>query len=176
MSNYLKLFENLQQLFYVRTDLSGNVIEANNVFNEYLQFMGAIPFELHLIADRRNSIKLCIASQNAVVNKQISLAYIHVRWFDGKTKRIKLQAVLIDESIIYLGWELNKSRFPKVLSELAFILSHVIRKPAANIMGLLPMLTRTADNAKIMDYLESSAVELDAAINEGVAKIEKSRN
>ena len=175
MSNYLKLFDNLEQLFYVRTDLSGNIIEYNNVFNEYIQFMGAIPFELYLIADRRNSIKLCIASQNAIVKKTIDQTYIHVKWFDGKTKRIKIQAVLVEQTVIYIGWELNRSRFPKVLLEIAFILSHVIRKPAANIIGLIPLLSKTADNAKIIDYLEQSSSELNSAISTAVDKIKKSR-
>ncbi|MBK7426103.1 MAG: hypothetical protein IPI60_03215 [Saprospiraceae bacterium] len=53
------------------------------------------------------------------------------------------------------------------LNEIAFLQSHVIRKPLANIMGLLQFLkmsTPDHDYAKVYQYLEKSAEELDQVI------------
>lgn len=55
------------------------------------------------------------------------------------------------------------------LSEIAFLQSHVIRKPLANILGLLQFLkigTPDQDYAKVYHYLETSAEELDDVIRE----------
>ncbi len=53
------------------------------------------------------------------------------------------------------------------LNEIAFLQSHVIRKPLANILGLLQFLkmgTPDHDYAKVYQYLENSAEELDEVI------------
>jgi PAS domain S-box-containing protein len=53
------------------------------------------------------------------------------------------------------------------LNEIAFLQSHVIRKPLANILGLLQFLkmgTPDQDYAKVYQYLEKSAEELDQVI------------
>ncbi len=53
------------------------------------------------------------------------------------------------------------------LNEIAFMQSHVIRKPLANILGLLQFLkmgTPDQDYAKVYQYLENSAEELDQVI------------
>lgn len=63
----------------------------------------------------------------------------------------------------------NKGMF----EEIAFSQSHLIRKPAANIMGLISLLhteALTEDGIRILDLLTKSAVELDDLIKEVVSK------
>lgn len=58
------------------------------------------------------------------------------------------------------------------LNEIAFLQSHVIRKPLANILGLLQFLkmgTPDQDYAKVYQYLENSAEELDEVIQNIIA-------
>jgi PAS domain-containing protein len=63
----------------------------------------------------------------------------------------------------------NKGMF----EEIAFSQSHLIRKPAANIIGLIPLLRMeplTEDGSKVVDLLAKSAAELDNLIKEVVSK------
>jgi two-component system CheB/CheR fusion protein len=56
----------------------------------------------------------------------------------------------------------------KVLEEIAFIQSHEIRRPLANILGLVQLLDKeqlSAENAEIINYLDKSAQELDEIIH-----------
>lgn len=63
------------------------------------------------------------------------------------------------------------------LREIAWMQSHVVRAPLARMMGLISLLEKdkTSDSgiAEIMEYLQSSAYELDGIIREIVAKTEQ---
>jgi PAS domain-containing protein len=60
-----------------------------------------------------------------------------------------------------------------VFEEIAFNQSHRIRKPAANIIGLIPLLRMealTEDGNRVLELLAESAAELDNLIKEVVSK------
>lgn len=52
------------------------------------------------------------------------------------------------------------------LEEIGFIQSHVVRKPLANILGLVEMLKVDGHNDEILDLLFSSAQDLDKIVKE----------
>ncbi|HZY38769.1 MAG TPA: PAS domain S-box protein [Mucilaginibacter sp.] len=58
----------------------------------------------------------------------------------------------------------------KKLREISWLQSHVVRAPLARIMGLIPLLkdakTNNMEREKILDFLNSSAVELDEIIKD----------
>lgn len=63
------------------------------------------------------------------------------------------------------------------LREVAWIQSHKVRAPLARLMGLVQMLSSKTDHdpevKKILDYIDSSAGELDQVIREAVSKSEE---
>jgi light-regulated signal transduction histidine kinase (bacteriophytochrome) len=62
----------------------------------------------------------------------------------------------------------------KKLREISWIQSHKVRAPLARIMGLIPLLkdakAKNSEREKIIDFLNSSAVELDEIIKDITAK------
>ena len=52
------------------------------------------------------------------------------------------------------------------LEEIGFIHSHVVRKPLANILGLVELLKTDGHNDEVLELLFSSARDLDKVINE----------
>ncbi len=60
------------------------------------------------------------------------------------------------------------------LMEIARINAHEIRRPVANILGLIPLLDKTSvmdeSNLEVLDYLETTTMELDAVIKRIIDK------
>ncbi len=62
----------------------------------------------------------------------------------------------------------------KTLEEIAYSQSHLVRRPLANIIGLVEMLETTAEtsaNNAIVAMLKQSAAELDVTVKEIVFKV-----
>ncbi|MFN3316944.1 MAG: histidine kinase dimerization/phospho-acceptor domain-containing protein, partial [Raineya sp.] len=56
----------------------------------------------------------------------------------------------------------------KVLEDIAFIQSHEVRRPVANILGLISLLDKnnlSEEQAQIIEYLEKSTQDLDEIIH-----------
>ena len=73
---------------------------------------------------------------------------------------------------------LKQQQYLKTLEEMLFITSHKVRKPVANILGLIETIhadnvdLSTGDLKERCDYLQVSATELDSFIKELTSFIE----
>lgn len=161
---YLPLFRDLETLFYVKFTKSGSFVEANNVLNRHLVTTG---LNIHAIENLFTARALKIvraASARAFRSDWGVQVSVHVRGINGTAMPIRMHIVNIEGELIFLGWEINPDDRAKILRELAWLMSHVIRKPAANLLGLLPLIERTVDNAQVLDFAHDAVRELDAGI------------
>lgn len=156
--SFLPLFRDLDKLLYVKTDAQGSIIEHNTAFERHTQLAGQ-----RLFSDR-DMRRIRAAAARAIRADWGLLINAPMQWINGEHLNVRVQILHIEGEFVFLGWELNPDDRAKLLRELAWIMSHVIRKPAANLLGLLPMIERTADNITVLDYMQQSVRELDAGI------------
>lgn len=158
--SFLPLFRDLDKLFYVKTDGQGSIIEHNTVFERHTQVAGNYQY---LFTPRELRRIRAAASRSVRADWGVQLA-TRLKWINGEHLNVRVQVLHIEGEFVFLGWEINPDDRAKLLRELAWLMSHVIRKPAANLLGLLPLIERTADNLTILNYMEQSVRELDAGI------------
>ncbi|QJD96350.1 hypothetical protein HH214_10965 [Mucilaginibacter robiniae] len=63
----------------------------------------------------------------------------------------------------------KEKQYSKALEDMLFITSHQVRKPVANILGLVNLIDKDADASSLKEYhehLQASASELDTIIKE----------
>ena len=105
------------------------------------------------------------------INLKLSLSHMINRF-------MSIVAIVITSYIAVLYRNLNQAslrkarQYSKALEEMLFITSHRVRKPVANILGLIDVLSNgntvlaARDLKESYQYLLSSANELDSIINE----------
>ena len=118
---------------------------------------------LNILLAEKN-VKLCLS---AYVNRGISIfavfitAYISLHYRKSKQKSL-----------------LKEQQYVKDLREMLFITSHKIRKPVANIIGLVDLINSeykdvpTRDLSEYYNYIQSSSNELDSYVRDLNAFIE----
>lgn len=161
---YLPLFRDLEKLFYAKTDGQGTFIEGNNVLHRHLSEVGLETSTLELLFTPRDLRVLraaCARAYRADWGIQVQVA---VRWVHSEPLAVRLHIVNLEGELVFLAWPVSMDDRVKVLRELAWLMSHVIRKPVANLLGLLPLIERTAENAQVLDYAHDAVRELDAGI------------
>ena len=161
---YLPLFRDLETLFYVKFTHGGAFVESNEVLNRHLGNTGFNIHDINLLFTARALRLVRAASSRALRTDWGVQVSVSVRGLNGTPMPIRMHIVNIDGELIFLGWEINPDDRAKILRELAWLMSHVIRKPAANLLGLLPLIERTAENAQVLDFANDAVRELDAGI------------
>lgn len=95
--------------------------------------------------------------------------------------------IIVDEQVIgvacfgkdisfYLRTINNLQYKNEGLNDIAFIGAHELRKPVANILGLLPLVrkaSRDKEVLKMLDMMDNSTLELDSYIRKIIAKVEE---
>lgn len=127
-------------------------------------------------------IEVCSAAGHRCMQNPDQLVPVTLRKHDGKggfvTTNWEMKAIMGPDNTplgIY-GIGYNDSELVHTqgmlghaetqLEEIGFIQSHVVRKPLANILGLVEMLKVDGHNDEILNLLLSSAQDLDKVVNE----------
>lgn len=127
-------------------------------------------------------IEICSAAGYRCLQNPEQLVPVTLRKHDGKggfvTTNWEMQAKLAPDNtpfgVFCIGY--NDSELVDTqgklgeaethLEEIGFIQSHVVRKPLANILGLVELLKVDGPSDEILDLLHSSAQELDKVVHE----------
>jgi len=160
----IDIFEPLEKLFYVKTDNMMNVVEANSVFSDHIQMAGIMPFDLKFLVGEKDHKKICLAAKKAKFKNTSTRVSVKVKHLTHYELDVNVQVYYFQDEFVFVGWEIKPDEKGKILRELAYMMSHIIRKPAANLLGLIPMIERTANNIEILNHVDNVIRELDAGI------------
>jgi len=169
-------------LFYVVTDLQGNIITSNSLFKSYISHIQPkkITDIVTIETDREDLI--------AAIKKSIKQSPEPSRVY-ARTKHKKLSerynvwnCFTIGDRITFLGVQLvdvtsitahEYERQRALLEEFRFILSHELRQPFVNIKPLTKMLRDTnVDDEKIalLEMVDACVDKLDEAMRQLINK------
>lgn len=192
-----KLLDNSNQYYLITTNMQGIYTYANNyykrVFGEIHGELIGNSFFITLIPKEKDK---AIRVSNLCKNNPTQIFPVNIKKTDGKGSFIDTKwefRVILDEAkqpigIFGIGYDVTKQTNNNlllentqqilhlknnILEEIAFNQSHTIRKPLANILGLLPILKDMdmSDEVKILfDMINESAIELDTVITDIINK------
>ena len=129
-----------------------------------------------------DDIEVCSAAGYRCLQNPNQLVPVTLRKHDGKggfvTTNWEMQAIMgkdnaplgvycigyNDSELVHTQDKLGHAETQ--LEEIGFIQSHVVRKPLANILGLVELLKTDGHSDEILDLLASSAQDLDKVVNE----------
>ncbi len=189
--DYLKdLLDRLNNFFLIVIDMEGRYSYTNGAFEKkfcYLSdsFIGRHCMEDVHPEDRQHvidTVKFCLENigqfHSITIRKPINdQDYITSDWdfiAMADQNNVPQGIMCIGYEITHLLNSIDGKR--KKINEMINVQSHIIRKPLANILGLVGLIDQhslTAHNVKIIEYLKASAVELDNALMQMAKNSEK---
>jgi signal transduction histidine kinase len=178
----LFILENNLDLFYVVTDLSGNIVTSNSLFKSYVSHIQ--PKKITDIIDIETDREDFIDAIKKAKKQSPDPARVYARtkhkssihryniWncFAIGTRITFIGIQLVDVSSI-TAHEYERQR--ALLEEFRFILSHELRQPFVNIKPLTKMIRDTnIDDEKIalLEMVDACVDKLDAAMRELIKK------
>lgn len=177
------------------TDARGNILECNEAFlraSGYRQseLVGKPLHSLRTAGQSSVAVEVMLSTlahgrsyhQECRMRKKDGSTY----WIDlfahplkkpgGELDRILVVCMPIDER---KGVELARERYIRELTEFSFTTSHRLRKPLANILGLIGLLRedmlRDEQDREILEHLRPAAEELDTVIREMAERLYKDK-
>ena len=178
----LFILENNLDLFYVVTDLEGNILTNNSLFKAYVSHIqpSKITDIVDIETDREDLID--------AIKKAIKQSPDPVRVY-ARTKHKNLShryniwnCFAIGDRITFIGIQLvdvtsitshEYQRQRALLEEFRFMLSHEIRQPFASINSLTKMLRDTPSETEriaLLEMVDACVLKLDEAIKTLVKK------
>jgi signal transduction histidine kinase len=178
----LYILENNFDLFYVVTDLQGNIVSNNTLFKGYVSHIQ--PKKITDIVDIETDREDFIEAIKKAIKQSPEPARVYAR-----TKHKNLihryniwNCFAIGNRITFLGLQLvdvtsitahEYERQRALLEEFRFILSHELRQPFVNIKPLTKMLRETnIDDEKIalLEMIDACVDKLDTAMKQLINK------
>lgn len=176
MGPYMEFSEHLSQAYA----LYGNHKKALEVYRAGVAVKDSVfSEETKLqIADLEAKRHIDLKNKDIVLrNQQIELAKLQL--IKKRNERlvfiICIVLLLIIIFLLQRVFYLSRKKHEQVLSDIAFIQSHVVRAPLARILGLVKLIDKknlSKENKKVIKYIEQSSDELDAVIKKIVDKSE----
>lgn len=127
-------------------------------------------------------IEVCALAGFRCLQHPEQLVPVKLRKHDGKggfvTTQWEMQAMMdenrIPSGVYCMGYNISELMVTRdklghaetQLEEISYIQSHVVRKPLANILGLVEILKTEGNNTELLSLLSVSAQELDKVVNE----------
>jgi len=178
----LYILENNLDLFYVVTDLSGNIITSNSLFKSYISHIQPkkITDIVTIETDREDLI--AAIKKSIKQSPEPSRVYARTKHKNLSERYNVWNCFAIGDRITFLGVQLvdvtsitahEYERQRALLEEFRFILSHELRQPFVNIKPLTKMLRDTnVDDEKIalLEMVDACVDKLDAAMKELINK------
>lgn len=176
MGPYMEFSEYLSNAYLLR----GNHKKALSVYKAYIivkdsVFSEETKLQIAELEMRRN---LDLKNKDIVLkNQQIELTKLQV--IKKRNERlifiICIILLLIIIFLIQRVFYLSRKKHEQVLSDIAYIQSHMVRAPLARILGFVKLIDKkklSSENKEIIKYIEQSSNELDAVIKKIVDKSE----
>lgn len=171
----LNVLRKSSELFYVRADAAGRVIESNNLFRIQIDILNAQDSKLSgFTTPRGEKIIKAAASRARIADWPVSFQ-IPLKQHDHTHMDTWWEIGFIDGEFFLIGDEIFRRdtsdtmklrKQSRVLREVAWIQSHYIRGPLANILGAVSLLKETPEDKKIMEMLDKAAQELDSRVRQ----------
>jgi PAS domain S-box-containing protein len=182
----INLLQDSAHYYIICTNMAGNYSYVNNSYAgrfKYItdDFVGkqfSITMHNEDIAKCRESGMQCLVNRGTLVP-------VVLRKHDGQGGYIKTQwefkGIFNDqggpEGVFCLGYDITElARKEKLLVDIAFSQSHVIRRPVANILGIADILKQAgmpAETNDLLDMLLKSTTELDDIIRQIASDINR---
>jgi hypothetical protein len=183
VSQTINLLEKSTHYYIICTDMTGNYSYINsNYANRFhhvdTNFVGK-PFYITMHPD---DVAVCSAAGRLALENKDLLAPATIRKHDGSGGYIitqwEFKGMFDDkgnpEGVFCLGYDITEfidqlKTKDNLLDDIAFSQSHIIRRPVANIMGVVFLLQQEYLNPEIKELLEiliQNTSELDAIIRQ----------
>lgn len=174
--NILDFIRHSTQLYYVRADIAGRFVDIGELLRIHLNVIGASDSKLDALTTSRGVRILRAAADRARRSDWPVSFQIPMKQHDGTAIITAWEIAFNDGEYEAIGFDLFKLDTPdslklrkqsKILREIAWIQSHLVRRPVANILGLAPLAKRNAltdEDKRVLEMLDQATKELDEII------------
>ncbi len=190
---YRLIFESFQDVYY-QTDLTGKIMIVSPSIKaragyEPKELIGRNVSEFYNNPEKKNSMMAELMVNGSIFNYELdliakdgqvihSIISSHVR-HDQNGSPNGIEGTIHDITLRKRAEDMLKLQ-NEILYEVAFIQSHIVRRPVANVLGLLNLVNRNEPNDpvnfEIIPKLEIATKELDEVIHQIVKKTEEIQN
>lgn len=172
----LEFVRQSNQLYYVRTDAAGRIIDTNELFRINIDILNAQDSNLAALTNSRGIRILHAAAARARQSDWPVSIQVQLKQHDHSMIWTAWEIDFSDGEYQLLGFDLFKIESPdsvklrkqaKLLREIAWIQSHLVRRPVANILGLVPLVKKNAltdEDKRIVEMLDQATKEFDEII------------
>lgn len=171
------LLENSLNIFYVKASEDWSIDYSNELFNSYASHIQPKKLE-HFIYDEEDKLSAKKAMHKAIGSSPFPTSFQcritqkngAKRWCTWEVAygngQYHLFGIQLFDVVSITAHEYEEQQ--RLLEKIAWIQSHKVRKPLANIIGLIDLMNKNADNESrdIITMLKSSSAELDEVIRE----------
>lgn len=173
------LLENSLNIFYIRTSSSGDIIYANELFNSFASHIEPKSIK-HIIYDTNDYETATKAMAKAVRSSPFPSSFqCRLAQKNGAKRWCTWEVAYGNDQYHFLGIQLfdvvsiNAHEYEqqqRLLEKIVWIQSHKVRKPLANIIGLIDLIEKNSaeynEDKDIINMLKDSSIELDKVIRE----------